>query len=57
MTPKQIKALRNKLNETQEEFAKRVGVRRATVSEWETGVKKPSPLAEKFLAIISEKSA
>ena len=57
MTPKQIKQLRKKLGESQVKFAERVGVRQATVAEWETGKKKPSPLAETVLAMICEKSA
>lgn len=53
MTPTQIKKLREKLGETQEQFAERIGVRQATVADWETGRRKPSPMAVKFLGMIA----
>ena len=52
MTPTQIKKLREKFNESQAAFAKRIGVRQATVADWETGTKNPSPMAIKFLEMI-----
>lgn len=38
----------------QSEFAEWIGVRQATVSEWETGTKKPSPLACRLLTLLEE---
>lgn len=37
-----ISRLRKQLGETQEQFAKRFGVRQSTVHRWETGDLKPS---------------
>lgn len=45
MTPAQIKSIRRDLKLTQAEFAKAVGVRQATVSDWEREASKPSRLA------------
>ena len=53
MTPEQIKAIRGK--RSQAEFAKYLGVRQATVSEWETGKTKPSPMAIRLLQTIRKR--
>lgn len=45
MKPKAIKQLRKTYNLTQHDLAKLVGVRQATVSDWERGAVKPSRLA------------
>ena len=45
MTGKAIKALRKKLGDTQQQFADRIGVRRATISDWENDTATPSPMA------------
>ena len=45
MTAKEIKALRNKLNMTQQEMADKIGVHRITVNRWEAKVEKPSRMA------------
>jgi DNA-binding transcriptional regulator YiaG len=52
MTPAEIRALREARGETQEEFARAVGVRRPTVSDWERGVLAPSRLALRVLATL-----
>jgi len=41
MTPKQIKALRTRLNMTQVEFAHKLDVQPVTVSRWERDDTKP----------------
>lgn len=47
--------LRKKLGMTQAEFAAFVRTRQATVSEWETGTKKPTPMACHLLELLTEK--
>lgn len=42
-----IKELRESLGMTQEQFAREIGVSFSTVSRWETGRGKPSPLARR----------
>lgn len=56
MTPQQILQLRERLGETQAAFAERVGVRQATIADWERGVKQPSPMAIKLLDMIAEQT-
>jgi len=53
MTPDEIRALRESRGETQTEFGEVVGVRQATVSDWERGVKAPSRLALRVLATLA----
>jgi len=53
-TPKRIKALRKKYNETQDQFARRIGVSWLTVNRWENGHSSPSRLAEQALSAISK---
>lgn len=52
----EVYRLREKLGMSQKEFADFVGVRQATVSEWETGTKKPSPMAQRLLTLLKERS-
>ena len=54
MKPNRIIKLRTKLGMTQEEFAKHVGIRRATVTNWEAGKVKPSPMAVKLLQLLEK---
>jgi DNA-binding transcriptional regulator YiaG len=51
-----IKALRKHMKLTQAEFAKELGVRRQTVSEWENGVYDPDRKTRKFLALIAKQA-
>lgn len=44
MTPKQIRAARVKLNLTQVQFAKKIGVAPNTVARWERGESTPSTM-------------
>lgn len=48
-SPGRIQRLRRRLNMSQKEFAKRLGVRQATVSDWETGKQSPSQMARRLL--------
>jgi len=52
-TPGQIKQLRKDLGVSQGELAKRMGVRQATISDWETGKQSPSPMARRLLDRIA----
>jgi DNA-binding transcriptional regulator YiaG len=52
-TPGQIKQVREDLGVSQGELAKRMGVRQATVSDWETGKQSPSPMARRLLDRIA----
>ena len=56
MTAQQVLQLRERLGETQAAFAERVGVRQATIADWERGVKQPSPMAIKLLSMIAEQT-
>jgi len=44
MAPKDIRALREALGLTQQQFAKRIGAQRVTVARWETGLTRPKGL-------------
>ncbi|HDY90152.1 MAG TPA: XRE family transcriptional regulator [bacterium] len=44
-----IKALRKKLNLTQEQLAEKIGVSWRTICRWENSNIKPSPLAQKAI--------
>jgi DNA-binding XRE family transcriptional regulator len=52
-TPGRIKQMRKNLGVSQGELARRMGVRQATVSDWETGKQSPSPMARRLLDRIS----
>lgn len=54
-TPKRVRNLRLKFNETQETFAHRIGVAWSTLAHWETGMTKPSKLAVRLLEALEEK--
>ncbi len=49
-----IKALRLHMGLTQAEFAKQLGVRQATVSEWENGVYEPTRSKSKHLELVAQ---
>ncbi len=56
MTTVNIKAIRHKLGLSQEALAHLLGVSFGTISRWERGKAKPSPLAtEKIKTLIQEK--
>lgn len=52
-TPGRIQGLRTELGMSQTAFAERMGVRQATVSDWETGKQSPSPMARRLLDRIA----
>ena len=52
-TPGRVRQLRKRLDVSQKDFAKRMGVRQATVSDWETGKQAPSPMARRLLDRIA----
>jgi putative transcriptional regulator len=49
--PKDIAAIRNKLNVSQAVFAAHLGVRPASVMNWEYGTRQPSGAVRKLLSI------
>ena len=50
-----IRALRNKLELTQPQFAELLGTSRESISYWETGKRNPSSISQNFLSLIAEK--
>lgn len=56
MQCRQVKAIREKLGLSQAELAQELGVAPLTVSQWETGYRKPSPLALRALKMLEELS-
>ena len=51
-----VKALRHHMGMNQAQFARELGVRQPTVSEWETGAYKPRRSSSKLLTLIAEKA-
>lgn len=51
-----IKALREHMGMNQAEFAKELGVRQPTISEWETGAYEPKRSTSKFLTMVAEQA-
>ena len=49
-----IKALRRYMGLTQAEFAQKLGVRQATVSQWENSAYEPTLATSKYLSLIAE---
>jgi DNA-binding transcriptional regulator YiaG len=54
MTPKEILTLRKNLGLTQSELARRLGVNRAAVCQWEHGSQTPLPVAVKFMRLLEQ---
>jgi transcriptional regulator with XRE-family HTH domain len=52
MKPKQIITLRKKLGLTQSELARKLGVNRAAVCQWEHGTQTPLEMASKFMRLL-----
>ncbi|PFG73686.1 helix-turn-helix domain-containing protein [Thermoflexus hugenholtzii] len=55
-TPERVSALRRRLGLTQAEFARRLGVRQQTVSEWETGLHRPRGASTTLLRMLAEEA-
>lgn len=51
-----VKALRHFMGLTQSEFARELGVRQPTVSEWETGAYGPRRSSSKLLTLVAERA-
>ncbi len=51
-----IRALRARLDLSQEDMAGEMGVRQQTVSEWETGLYAPRGASAKLLSILAERA-
>lgn len=51
-TPGQILRLRKRMGLPQQDFAERVGIRQATVSDWENGKQEPSRMACRLLDML-----
>ncbi|MBK8987950.1 MAG: helix-turn-helix domain-containing protein [Chloroflexi bacterium] len=51
-----IKALRHHMGLNQNEFARELGVRQPTISEWETGAYEPRRSSSKLLTLVAEQA-
>ncbi len=49
-----IRGLRDRLGDSQEAFASRLGTRQQTVSEWERGASRPRRMARRLLHLLAE---
>ena len=56
MTAKEIKALLKRFKMSQDAMAKKLGVSRQTINNWESGRKRPSRLAKRELARLERKA-
>jgi len=57
MSPAEIKALRGRYKESQEAFARRVGVTRNTIWTWEAGAKTPTGPAVRLMHFLAREIA
>ena len=55
-TPERIQQLRRRLSLTQTELAERMGVRQATVSDWERGKQTPTGASVTLLEMLEQKA-
>lgn len=55
MAPTRIRQLRRALGDTQEQFAKRLGVSVRSVAGWEAGSHRPLPMALKAIEALKPK--
>jgi len=56
VSPNQIRALRKKLNLTQQELAGLIAAQRVTVARWEIGTSRPTGAYLKLLMELKEKA-
>jgi DNA-binding transcriptional regulator YiaG len=54
---KRVRALRERLGDSQQAFAERLGTRQQTVSEWERGASRPRRMAQRLLTMLAEEAA
>jgi DNA-binding transcriptional regulator YiaG len=52
-----VRALRERLGDSQQQFADRLGTRQQTVSEWERGASRPRRMAQRLLTMLAEETA
>ena len=51
-----VRELRSRMRLTQQQMARRLGIRQQTVSEWETGLYAPKGASVTLLRMVSEES-
>jgi DNA-binding transcriptional regulator YiaG len=51
-----VRALRSRLGLSQAQFARELGVRQQTISEWETGQYRPRGASVRLLGIVAEQA-
>jgi putative transcriptional regulator len=56
MTSKEIRELRHRLGLTQEQMAFKLGVTVSCITRWENNKQSPSPLAERAIESLIDKS-
>lgn len=52
-----VQGLRYDLGMSQQEFARKLGIRQQTVSEWETGLHMPRGTSRRVLSMVAEEAA
>lgn len=52
MTPKEIKAVRNKVKMSRRQFAGALGMSEITIYQWERGERIPTGGTEKYLSVL-----
>ena len=57
MTAEEIKAMRQNMGLSMEDFAREVGVSTTTVFRWEKGERAPGRMARKLLGLVQAKAA
>ena len=51
---REIFQFRKRLEMSQHEFAEFLRTRQSTISDWESGVRIPSPMAQRLLSVLKE---
>jgi putative transcriptional regulator len=54
IAPKEIKKIRTSQKVSQPVFARYLNISESTVEKWESGAKKPSPIALKLLSVVQK---
>ena len=55
--PEAVRTLRERLGDSQQAFAGRLGTRQQTVSQWERGASNPRRMARRLLTMLAEEAA